>query len=746
MLYTSNGMLSLPTDRVGPDSSFSRNDTSTHDLQTGSNLNYSVNCSQIVRSATISLVAVSALLLTFRTASMRNAYLAYLIALFLLTVTSGVSAQRIDLDDLDSLVGVSSPRISPDGESVVIVTSKADLDENIDRRQLVLVDVKTGSTKPLTFARDGVAQPRWSPDGEHLAFIASNGEKEPSRQVMVLSIRGGEAKTVTHAPQGVLAFEWSADGDAIFYLAAGAKTEPPEGPERHNRSFVVGFHDYMATQTPPAIHLWHQTVAGGEARRINGDDVVAVAGQFQWMHVAGDGRAVAFFGFPADRSGDFRDSALIVIDPETGDRRDDFGSLRTSGWGAFSPDGSRLAYRSSPGGNPFFSSPAIAVAEASGDADRIVSSTIDRGLWGAHWMPDGQSLIVGGNDGARTSLWLQPLSGPARRVNMGDLNAVTAFGPPDLDVSAEGAIALVASGPRQPPELFWIDEVGRAPKQLTNFNKPIASLTHGASAEIRWETDDGFEANGILIYPPDFDPNKRYPLVLKIHGGPMAATTLRWDGFGQVLAARGFLVFGPNYRGSDNLGNAFQAAIINDAGEGPGKDVMAGLAEIQAQGIVDETRIGVSGWSYGGYMTTWLIGNYPDVWRAAMAGAPVTDYLHQYTLSDMNMTFGWGFDAPPWGPEGQENWRRQAPMTYVHQATAPTLIMCNTGDLRTPITQSYTLFHALEHSDVPVQFIAYPIPGHFPGDPVHRHDVLRRWADWMEQRFEVPRDAPVGEP
>lgn len=152
-------------------------------------------------------------------------------------------------------------------------------------------------------------------------------------------------------------------------------------------------------------------------------------------------------------------------------------------------------------------------------------------------------------------------------------------------MSAEGAIALVASGPRQPPELFWIDEVGHAPRQLTVFNQPIASLTHGESAEIRWETEDGFEANGILIYPPDFDPNKRYPLVLKMHGGPMSATTLRWDGLGQVLAARGFLVFGPNRRGSDNLGNAFQSAIINDAGEGPGKDVMAGLAKIQARAL-----------------------------------------------------------------------------------------------------------------------------------------------------------------
>ena len=676
--------------------------------------------------------------------SLLSGSLRVLLVASLLAVAGKAVAQRITLEDLDRVVGVSAPRISPDGQSVVVVVTRPDLEENRDERQLVLIDVTSGERLPLTHDRPGVSQPRWSPDGQHIAFIDRHGKDEPQRQVLVLPIQGGEARAVTSAPRGVVAFEWSAEGDAVLYLGAEAQAEPPEGPERHNQSFDVGFHDYLATEPPPVLHLWRQAVAGGEANRINGDGIVATGGQFYWMTVAGDGRTVAIAGQPADAKGDFRQSALMVIDLDSGKRRDGFGEqLDNALWGAFSPDGRQLAYAASNGDHAFFSSPAINVIAAQGGKSRVVSETIDRAIWGAHWMSDGQALIASANDGARKSLWLQPLDGTPRQFDLGDLNVSTGYGPADLDVARDGALAFIASGPLRPPELYWLDGFGGTPRPLTDYNSGIASLALGRSEEIRWETDDGFQANGILIYPPDFDPDKRYPLVLKIHGGPMGATTLAWDGFGQVLAARGAIVFGPNYRGSDNLGDAYQSAVIHDAGAGPGRDVMAGLAAVQALGIVDDTRIGVSGWSYGGFMTSWLIGNYPDVWRAAMAGAPVTEYFDSYALSDMNLAFGYGFDAPPWSPEAQEQWRQQSPIAHVHQATTPTLILCNTGDLRVPITQSYKLFHALQEYDVPVQFIAYPIPGHFPGDPVHRRDVFRRWADWMDLRFETPRNAPV---
>jgi dipeptidyl aminopeptidase/acylaminoacyl peptidase len=207
----------------------------------------------------------------------------------------------------------------------------------------------------------------------------------------------------------------------------------------------------------------------------------------------------------------------------------------------------------------------------------------------------------------------------------------------------------------------------------------------------------------------------------------------------QLMAARGWLVFQPNYRGSDNLGREFQGAIQNDAGAGPGRDVMAGIDTIKQKGIVDETRMAVSGWSYGGYMTTWMLGNYPTVWKAGVAGAAVTDRIDQQNFSDG--AGGRGGANSPWLNEQQmASQREQSPITYAGKIKAPTLILANTGDYRVPITQSYKLFHALRDAGVTTQFIAYPINAHNASDPVRQRDVQERWIGWLEKYL---NDAPV---
>jgi dipeptidyl aminopeptidase/acylaminoacyl peptidase len=199
-----------------------------------------------------------------------------------------------------------------------------------------------------------------------------------------------------------------------------------------------------------------------------------------------------------------------------------------------------------------------------------------------------------------------------------------------------------------------------------------------------------------------------------------------------MLAANGWVIFEPNYRGSDNLGNAFEHAIDNDAGAGPGRDVMAGLAALEHTGFIDEARIGVSGWSYGGYMTSWLIGHY-HVWKAAVSGAAVNDLVHAYALSDFNVTQRYAINGPPWSPKQAAAYREQSPISYAGDIKTPTLILSDTGDARVPITQSYLMYHALKDSGVEVQFFAYPVSGHSPGDPVRQPDVYRRWVDWMDR-------------
>ena len=198
------------------------------------------------------------------------------------------------------------------------------------------------------------------------------------------------------------------------------------------------------------------------------------------------------------------------------------------------------------------------------------------------------------------------------------------------------------------------------------------------------------------------------------------------------MAARGWIVFSPNYRGSDNLGERYWHGVVGDAGEGPGRDVMAGIEAVKALGVVDSNRIAVSGWSYGGLMTSWMIGHY-HIWRAAVSGAAVNNFFDQYALSDGNV--GWRFelggDAPFSNKRTMASYVAQSPLTYAGNVTTPTLIMSDTGDERVPITQSYEMFHALRDHHVISKFYAYPVAGHFPSDPVRSIDVYTRWINWI---------------
>ena len=218
-------------------------------------------------------------------------------------------------------------------------------------------------------------------------------------------------------------------------------------------------------------------------------------------------------------------------------------------------------------------------------------------------------------------------------------------------------------------------------------------------------------------------------MVVYIHGGPRSTSTTGFAYLPQVLAAQGWVVFSPNYRGSDNLGNKYTIAIQNDSGAGPGRDVMAGIEAVRQRGFVDADRIAVGGWSYGGYMTSWMIGHYP-IFKAAVSGAAVNNLLDQYVLGDggLGRRLTWG---SPFSGDNVKKYVEQSPITYASNVKAPTLIMSDAGDVRVPITQSFQMYHALRDNGVPVKFIVYPVSGHSPDDPVHQADVDRRYIEWF---------------
>jgi len=639
-----------------------------------------------------------------------------------LSLSTAAFAERFNLEQSGKVVGVNNPQISPDGRSVVVSVSRANFKENRYDRELVQIDVATRAQKVLT--RRQASQPEWSPDGTRLAFLVP---VEGKAQIFVLPVDGGEAVQVSRHSTAVQLYAWRPDGKAFAY-AAQEEAAKREGEEKHNRSFEADV-NYLMTEAPRSNHLWTVPLEGGEGKRLT-SGAWSVYGRPHWSP---DGKKIAFSRNPAPG---MRHVVIgggsYVLDVETGSMAPLSGRTTMEDLIGFSPDGRHFAYTWPRDGDTRFGNE-VWVAPAAGRPGRNLTRALDLNA-SARWAPDGRSLIVVGAQGTTFPKWLQPLEGPARRIDTG---AVRSFG---VRTSPSGRVAFVGTEPGRPGEVYFMDSVDSAPRRLTDFNAHIAALELGRQESIRWRGPDNFDMDGVLTYPPGHQPGRPYPLVLLIHGGPRGASTLGFSERGQWLASHDWIVFEPNYRGSSNLGNTFQSAIWNDAGAGPGRDVMSGVDLLIKKGIADPARMAVSGWSYGGYMTTWLLGNYPDRWRAGVAGAAVTDHIDQYVLSDIHTSVATYYGGSPFtDPKRLQAYREQAPITYASRIEAPTLVLSNTGDQRVPVTESFILYHVLRDNGVKTKFIAYPLSGHAPSDPVHQRDVNRRWAGWIQEHIEPPR-------
>jgi dipeptidyl aminopeptidase/acylaminoacyl peptidase len=486
-------------------------------------------------------------------------------------------------------------------------------------------------------------------------------------------------------------------------------------------------------EEPTPSHLWVIPAKGGTARR-----VTSGAWSLPIAHPPGpapsplswspDGKTIAITRRESAHAGTPNSGRIALVDVATGETHRVTTNDLDEAHPVYSPDGSRIAFwlaRGKQRGN----ANSIWVAPAGGGNGTEITASLDHNLFRSLWMADGSSFLTGTHDGASTAYYVVTLDGHARRLDLGDLDPAHGFWP-DASLARTGAIAFTASTPSHPRELFILSSVDARPRQLTHLNDFVSERQIGRTEVIQWK-NDGVEMNGIVTYPPEFDASKKYPLVLYIHGGPRSASTTSFATIPQSLAAKDWIVLQPNYRGSDNAGNEFTRAINDDSGAGPGRDVIAGLNELKKHGSVDENRIAVGGWSYGGYMTTWMIGHYP-IFKAAVSGAAVNNLVDQYVLGDggPGRRLTWG---SPYKAENNRKYIDQSPITSAKNITTPTLIMSDTGDVRVPVTQSYQLFRALRDNDVPVKFIAYPVSGHSPEDPLRGVDIEKRYVEWFAQ-------------
>ena len=629
----------------------------------------------------------------------------------------GAAARPLELSDIRHVVTYGSVSIAPDARRVVAIERRPDYKENRILSHLVLIDVKTRAKRVLTPDRKSVQSPIWSPSGDRIAFMSAGGEKK-TPQVWVLPVDGGEAERVTDEERGVGGFTWRPDGREIAFIT---EDEAPnhKAIEAHDDAFDVTQEAWTARAAAQPSHIWLIPAHGGKAHRLTSGTWSASDLEYR-----PDGRAIVFTRAPDGSPNTALRTQLAIVDLASRKVRT-FGETG-SGNPAFDRSGRTLAYTRPNTVANVQSDVVLAGADGSHAVD--VGARLDRDAGGGQFLPDG-GFVVSAPDGTQTRLFVLRRDGTVTNLSSGNVH------PNGVSVARDATMAFSGGTTSDPSEIYVLRAGSHSPERITSTNAWLASRGIGAKRTIAWRGADGTPLDAVLTEPPGFQQGKKYPLVLVIHGGPTASTRATFNTLAALMAGRGWLVLEPNYRGSDNHGAKSIATSLARPMSVAGRDILDVVALLEKEGSVDTSRIGVSGWSAGGMMTSWLI-THDTRWRAALAGAPVTSLLGVATMSDVNAYAPALMRGNPWAdPAVMARTLEESPLTYAERVKTPTLIVTDAGDQRVPTPLSYEFYHAVRATGTPAELLVYPVNGHFPGDPLHAEDVNRRWIDWFAKHF-----------
>jgi dipeptidyl aminopeptidase/acylaminoacyl peptidase len=647
--------------------------------------------------------------------------------------TSRQADRPLTIDDLLALRNVSDPRMSPDGAWIAYVVEHVDTTKDELVMTVHVVSSDGRETRPMTVADRSATTPRWSPDGRYLAFLATKiGEAEAKPQVWTLDLRGGEAQQWTYVEQGVSDFGWAPSGERMWLLikdmspeereaqrAAEAKEEPRPQPVVIDRlefkSDGVGYLDRSRT------HLYVVDRRGAEPRQLTFGDYDD--GEPAWSP---DGRYIAFVSNRTEEP-DSNDNTDIWIVPADGERAEPRRVTTNPGpdWSpAWSHDGERIAYVTAIEPDLiWYATNHLAVISARGGEPELPLRALDRNVREPVFAPKDDAVVFRLEDSAEEQLARLDLrSGRLERLVAGDL-AVYGF-----DLHRSGRAALLVSTPHRPPEVFLWD--GRRHRQLTRTNEGVLNAVRlGEVRNVTFASRDGTEIEGFIVTPPDYQPGRRYPTLLRIHGGPVSQYDFSFNDEAQLFAAHGYVVVLVNPRGSSGYGQEFSAAIWADWGNKDFQDVLAGVDYAIEQGYAHPDRLGVGGWSYGGILTNYVI-TKSQRFKGAISGASevlyVANYGHDHYQHEWETELGL-----PW--EDREAWERITPFNDVDKVTTPTLVIGGKDDWNVPILNSEQLYQALKRRGIDTQLVVYPGQTHSITRPSFIRDRYERYLDWYDR-------------
>ena len=626
-------------------------------------------------------------------------------------VASGQDARAIDRTKLLTpeaslnLRSISDLQFSPDGTRLAFVVTEPA--KGTDRARHVWVyDKGAGATRQFTYSTKSESSPRWSPDGKQLAFL-SNREDE-HQQIYVMRTDAGEGLAITTGKRSVKNFEWSPDGKQIAYLAPDAKTDAEEKKEKEKDDARV------ADKEDKRARLWLIAPGTRETRVLTKRDWEVT--ELAWLP-SGDRLIVKATDRPES---DQYTEQIFSMEMSNGAMtelvapRGPFRELRVLA------DGKTVSYVGSREDGP--EPHDLWLLPVGGHAARnLTGASLDRPVEDYHWQKDGSVAVVAANgfstafasystDGAKHDLLPSPL--PTRSF---------AWAP-------DGGIAYVSEDATHPQEV-WLWDQKTQPRQISHLNEAWKQYTLSAPLYYSYKSFDGTQIEAALLKPQGFDGKSKLPLIALIHGGPTGRWSESIDTWGQLLATHGYAVFYPNIRGSEGYGEKFVESNRGDWGGGDFKDVMAGVKDLVDRGVADPNRLGIGGWSYGGYMAEWAITQTND-FKVAVSGAGMANLISEYGTEDHPAGDEWFYGVPWEKPEGFLN---SSPFLHLKNAKTPTLVLQGDADPIDPLGQSQELYRGLKRYGVEVELVVYPREPHGFHEEKHLLDRLNRILAWYDK-------------
>lgn len=620
---------------------------------------------------------------------------------------------------------LGSPRVSPDGTLVVYTVTNevltADKSEYVTQIWLASADGKRNDQ--ITFSDKTSTNPKFSPDGNWLAFTSTR--KDNKSNIYVLRVSGGEAEMITDVKSGVGDFEWSPDGRWIAFTMNDPKTDDEERADRGRNDFrwvdenIKMSRLYVMPVTKDANGKREPRKLTSMERSVTG---------FDWSP---DGAKIAFSHVSDPRADFWPSSDISVVDVAGGTVMALAATNLAESDPIYSPDGKSIAMSVSDGPVRWAQSNRINIVPAEGGTAKVMPLSYDGQPGMVGWSEDGTKIYFIEGKGVATGLYqidvaaekiTEPLPGSALLTS--------------VSISPKGDIfAVVGQGASQPPAVFVGKLTDSGPVKVSTANDEVAKMQVGKTEVVKWKSKDGREVEGLLTYPNNYAAGTKVPLIVNIHGGPAGVFSQNYIGGRGVypiatFASRGYAILRPNPRGSSGYGTEFRRANIKDWGVGDYEDIMSGVDHVIAMGVADPDRLGVMGWSYGGYMTSTII-TKTTRFKAASAGAPVTNMMSFNGTADIPSFIPDYFESEFW--DKPEIYAKHSAMFNIKNAKTPTLIEHGEADVRVPISQGYELYNALKRQGVPTRMIVLPRQPHGPNEPKMQLAAMQANLDWFEK-------------